>query len=100
MMELVDMLGLGSSSEKSRGSSPFFGSTVTNRLRHYFFKYNLIYMPTYNQLCKKKRVQKKKKKKTPALESSPQKKGICTKLVLRTPRKPNSALRKLAKLII
>lgn len=55
-------------------------------------------MPTYNQLCKKKRIQKKKKKKTPALESSPQKKGICTKLVLRTPRKPNSALRKLAKL--
>jgi len=57
-------------------------------------------MPTYNQLCKKKRVQKKKKKKkkTPALESSPQRKGICTKLVLRTPRKPNSALRKLARL--
>jgi len=55
-------------------------------------------MPTYNQLCKKKRIQKKKKKKTPALESSPQKKGICTKLVLRTPKKPNSALRKLAKL--
>ena len=55
-------------------------------------------MPTYNQLCKKKRISKKRKKKTPALESSPQKKGICTKLVLRTPRKPNSALRKLAKL--
>jgi small subunit ribosomal protein S12 len=55
-------------------------------------------MPTYNQLCKHKRIQKKKKKKTPALENSPQKKGICTKLVLRTPKKPNSALRKLAKL--
>jgi len=55
-------------------------------------------MPTYNQLCKKKRVPKKKKVKTPALEGSPHKKGICTKLVLRTPRKPNSALRKLAKL--
>ena len=55
-------------------------------------------MPTYNQLCKKKRISKKRKKKTPALEGSPQKKGICTKLVLRTPRKPNSALRKLAKL--
>ena len=64
----------------------------------YIFNYSLIYMPTYNQLCKKKRIQKKKKKKTPALGSSPQKKGICTKLVLRTPRKPNSALRKLAKL--
>ena len=55
-------------------------------------------MPTYNQLCKNKRTKRKKKRKTPALEKSPQKKGICTKLVLRTPKKPNSALRKLAKL--
>ena len=55
-------------------------------------------MPTYNQLCRKKRVRKKRKTKTPALEGSPQKKGICTKLILRTPKKPNSALRKLAKL--
>jgi small subunit ribosomal protein S12 len=55
-------------------------------------------MPTYNQLCKKKRTQKKKKKRTPALDDSPQKKGICIKLVLRTPRKPNSALRKIAKI--
>lgn len=55
-------------------------------------------MPTYNQLCKKKRISRKKRKKTPALEECPQKKGICTKLVLRTPKKPNSALRKLAKL--
>ena len=55
-------------------------------------------MPTYNQLCKIKRIKKKKRKKTPALEQCPQKKGICTKLVLRTPKKPNSALRKLARL--
>jgi small subunit ribosomal protein S12 len=55
-------------------------------------------MPTCNQLCKKKRTQKKKKIKTPALSGAPHKKGICTKLVLRTPKKPNSALRKLAKL--
>ena len=55
-------------------------------------------MPTYNQLCKKERINKKRKTKTPALEGAPQKKGICTKLVLRTPKKPNSALRKLAKL--
>jgi len=59
-------------------------------------------MPTYNQLCKNKRRKKKKIKKklnkTPALEGCPQKKGICTKLVIRTPKKPNSALRKLAKL--
>nr|YP_009115289.1 ribosomal protein S12 [Berkeleya fennica]AJA05810.1 ribosomal protein S12 [Berkeleya fennica] len=55
-------------------------------------------MPTYNQLCKIKRIKKKKVNKTPALEKCPQKKGICTKLVLRTPKKPNSALRKLVKL--
>jgi small subunit ribosomal protein S12 len=55
-------------------------------------------MPTYNQLCKKKRILKKRKMKTPALSGSPHKKGICTKLVLRTPKKPNSALRKLVKL--
>jgi small subunit ribosomal protein S12 len=55
-------------------------------------------MPTYNQLCKKKRINKVKLNKTPALDSCPQKKGICTKLVVRAPKKPNSALRKLAKL--
>jgi small subunit ribosomal protein S12 len=55
-------------------------------------------MPTYNQLCKKKRIKKKKINKTPALQGCPQKKGLCTKLVVRTPKKPNSALRKLVKL--
>ena len=55
-------------------------------------------MTTINQLCRKKRKLKKKLKKTPALESCPQKKGICLKIFLRTPKKPNSALRKLTKL--
>jgi small subunit ribosomal protein S12 len=55
-------------------------------------------MPTYNQLCKNKRQKKKKLNRTPALEGCPQKKGICIKLVIRAPKKPNSALRKLAKL--
>jgi small subunit ribosomal protein S12 len=55
-------------------------------------------MPTFNQLCKNKRIPKHKLKKTPALEKCPQKKGICIKLVIRAPKKPNSALRKLAKL--
>jgi small subunit ribosomal protein S12 len=51
-----------------------------------------------NKLLKKKRKPKKKLNRTPALEKCPQKKGICTKLILRTPKKPNSALRKLAQL--
>lgn len=55
-------------------------------------------MSTISQLCRKTRKLKKKLKKTPALEKCPQKKGICTKILIRTPKKPNSALRKLVKL--
>lgn len=55
-------------------------------------------MPTINQLCRGKRLFKTKTNKTPALQESPQKKGICLKIVYRTPKKPNSALRKIAKL--
>lgn len=55
-------------------------------------------MPTINQLCKKKRGIKTKKNKKPALQMCPQKKGVCTKIFLRTPKKPNSALRKLVRL--
>ena len=56
-------------------------------------------MARLNQLCKQKTREKKRKlNKTPALEKCPQKKGFCTKLVIRTPKKPNSALRKIVKL--
>lgn len=55
-------------------------------------------MPTINQLCKFKRKFKNKINKTPALEKSPQKKGICVKVFSRTPKKPNSAIRKVAKI--
>jgi small subunit ribosomal protein S12 len=55
-------------------------------------------MPTINQLCRFSRKPKIKLNKTPALEKCPQKKGICLKVFLRTPKKPNSALRKLVKL--
>jgi small subunit ribosomal protein S12 len=54
-------------------------------------------MPTYNQISRKKRRKKRTINRTPALEKCPQKKGFCTKLVLRAPKKPNSALRKLVK---
>lgn len=53
-------------------------------------------MPTINQLIWKFRESKKRGKKVPALQKCPQKKGVCLKLVTRTPKKPNSALRKLA----
>lgn len=53
-------------------------------------------MSTINQSVKKKYKKKKKWNKTPALKQNPQKKGVCLKIVTRTPRKPNSAIRKLA----
>lgn len=53
-------------------------------------------MPTISQIIKKHRVKKHRSKHLPALEKCPQKKGVCVKLVTRTPKKPNSAIRKLA----
>ena len=55
-------------------------------------------MSTINQLCKFSRKKKKEKNKTPALNFNPQKKGMCVKIYNRTPKKPNSALRKVAKI--
>ena len=55
-------------------------------------------MPTVNQLCKKIRKPKKRLEKSPALEKSPQKKGVCLKVFTKTPKKPNSASRKVARL--
>jgi small subunit ribosomal protein S12 len=54
-------------------------------------------MSTLNQLCKNNR-KKLKKKKKPGLDSCPQKKGVCLRVFTRTPKKPNSAIRKLARL--
>ncbi|MFH1035115.1 MAG: 30S ribosomal protein S12 [Pseudomonadota bacterium] len=54
-------------------------------------------MPTINQLVRKGREQERKKKATPALQSSPQKRGVCIRVYTTTPKKPNSALRKVAR---
>lgn len=56
-------------------------------------------MPTINQLCQKKKSRNKPQQKInkPALEGSPQKQGVCTRVYTKTPKKPNSALRKVAK---
>ena len=54
-------------------------------------------MPTINQLLKKKRIKQKSRDKVPALEKSPQKRGVCVKVYTTTPKKPNSALRKVAR---
>ncbi|MEX0747415.1 MAG: 30S ribosomal protein S12 [Rhodothermales bacterium] len=54
-------------------------------------------MPTIQQLVRKGRNQKTKKTKSAALHQSPQKRGVCTRVYTTTPKKPNSALRKVAK---
>ena len=54
-------------------------------------------MPTINQLVRKGRVQILAKNKAPALDSCPQKRGVCTRVYTTTPKKPNSALRKVAR---
>ncbi len=54
-------------------------------------------MPTVNQLVRKGRVPPKSRTKTPALRGAPQKRGVCTRVYTHTPRKPNSALRKVAR---
>ena len=54
-------------------------------------------MPTINQLVRKPRVRDVEKSKSPALEGCPHKRGVCTRVYTTTPKKPNSALRKVAK---
>jgi len=54
-------------------------------------------MPTINQLVRKGRNPIVKKSKVPAMEANPQKRGVCTRVYTTTPKKPNSALRKVAK---
>lgn len=54
-------------------------------------------MPTINQLVRLGREQVKKKTKSPALQSCPQKRGVCVRVYTTTPKKPNSALRKVAR---
>ena len=54
-------------------------------------------MPTINQLVRKGRKRVIEKTKTPALDSCPQKRGVCTRVYTSTPKKPNSALRKVAR---
>ena len=54
-------------------------------------------MPTIQQLVRKGRETKREKSKTPALKGSPQRRGVCTRVYTTTPKKPNSALRKVAR---
>ncbi len=85
-MELADTLGLGSSSFR-------LGVQVPSLV----IRQKISIMPTINQLFQSIRKPKKRLNRTPALQACAQKKGICLKVFTRTPKKPNSALRKVAK---
>ncbi len=54
-------------------------------------------MPTINQLVRKGRTKVKSRTKSPALKASPQRRGVCVRVYTQTPKKPNSALRKVAR---
>ena len=62
-----------------------------------FAGFLILFMPTINQLVHKPRKAAKGKTKAPALRSSPFKRGVCVQVITRTPKKPNSAIRKVAK---
>jgi small subunit ribosomal protein S12 len=55
------------------------------------------FVPTINQLIRRGRVEKPERSKTPAMAQCPQKRGVCTRVYTQTPKKPNSALRKVAR---
>ena len=72
----------------------------TNNLNYRFSYFQLqkkLFMPTINQLIKKSRVKPVARNKVPALEKQPLKRGVCVKVYTTTPKKPNSALRKVAR---
>jgi small subunit ribosomal protein S12 len=63
----------------------------------YFFCEGAGFLPTVNQLVRKGRIFKRYKSKSPALDECPQRRGVCTRVFTTTPKKPNSALRKVAR---
>ena len=85
---------------ESKKKSPTFGREF---FRTYFQSFNRKRgvreppMPTINQLVRKGRRKARKKVKTPALQSCPQRRGVCVRVYTSTPKKPNSALRKVAR---
>ena len=63
----------------------------------YLFEKGVVGMPTINQLVRKRRKKMTKRSNTPALQNCPQRRGVCVRVYTTTPKKPNSALRKVAR---
>ena len=72
-------------------------NTNENYKRVSLIQHQNIIMPTINQLIKKSRIKPIARNKVPALEKQPLKRGVCVKVYTTTPKKPNSALRKVAR---
>ena len=80
---------------RRRGKPCYFRRDA--RLRRLTGRLKLDTVPTINQLIRAARVKKRYKMSAPALQGSPQKRGVCTQVKTTTPKKPNSALRKVAR---
>jgi small subunit ribosomal protein S12 len=79
------------------GGFDIFRAPFLQKLKRSFLPRFLTQMPTINQLVRKGRNKVKYKSKSPALENSPFRRGVCIQVMTRTPKKPNSAMRKVAK---
>jgi len=75
--------------------SPFHGRLLSETVKDWLIRGYA--MPTLNQLVRKSRKRAVKKSKSPAMQQCPQKRGVCTRVYTTTPKKPNSALRKVAR---
>jgi len=75
----------------------YLGRSVSSKQKTVNLSRFLTQMPTINQLVRKGRNKVKYKSKSPALENSPFRRGVCIQVMTRTPKKPNSAMRKVAK---
>ena len=76
--------------------TPTVGRFARQAVRR-FYQFREYTMPTINQLVRKGRASETTKSKSPALQDCPQRRGVCTRVYTTTPKKPNSALRKVAK---
>ncbi len=74
-----------------------FGPVVVGSNEGFLFQESIEDMPTINQLIAQGRKAPRSRNKVPALQACPQKRGVCTRVYTTTPKKPNSALRKVAK---
>ena len=81
---------------KTRQLDGVFQNTYVNQYVKYVIGYVKV-MPTISQLVRKPREVSRVSSKSPALENCPQRRGVCTRVYTTTPKKPNSALRKVAK---